>query len=147
MLTRCVLAAAMILACAGAEALAQITTSRWTPPMAEGGPFSAPVVEPGAVGDISVVRLATERDTDDLVFYDRASGYALLVANLGIYKPGQSAPTAPLLQIDALCVLQFAAGLELTAVKQDDDERDDLVGYQKATGDVYRYYRRGEGCQ
>lgn len=133
-----------LLAVAG-PAVAQV---RVTPPLASAGPFSAPVVEQGALGEILVVALEKGEPRQDALFYDRTSGAALLVINYGVVPPAQGhyAPTSATPQGETYCFVWLAPGLDLSAVRQDDDARADLVGYQRATGKVFRYYRRGEGC-
>jgi hypothetical protein len=136
MLTRTVI---MLLALA-ASAQAQV---RPTPALNAPGPFSAPVVEQGALGNLQVVAL--DRDA---LFYDADSGTALLVVNRGIYG-GQTnyAVSSRTPQLETACFVTLAPGLVLTAIQQDDDGRADVLGYQRATGLVYRYYRRGVACQ
>lgn len=138
--------AVLLLAGAVVPAAAQLRT---TPPVADEGPFSAPVVEQGAIGDIQVLALEKGEPRHDLLFYDRTSGAALLVINYGIVPPAQQdyAATSPTPQAETWRFVWLPPALELTAAKQDDDRCADLVGYQRATGKVFRFYRRGEGCR
>lgn len=135
----------LILVCALALPVVVSAQGRWTPPAESDGPFSAPVIEAGAPGDITVLALPTGGRGDDLLFYDGASGWALLVINYGMYG------TAPVgsagFQLEAWCFVRLAPGLTLAAARLDGDTRHDVVGHQRATGDVFRYYRRGEGCR
>jgi hypothetical protein len=143
MLTRTLFVALLLLSLSS-PALAQ----RVPPPAADPGPFSAPVVEQGAIGDLQVVALdaldyaGDPKVLQDLLFYDRTSGAALLVVSLGALYGVVGHPL-----YECVRFVWFAPGLTLTAQRMENKRAHDLLGYQPATGQVYRYFRRGApGC-
>jgi hypothetical protein len=128
--------------------------NRLAPPPATPQTFVAQV-EQGAAGDFLWVSLRGRnqhgqvRAAEDLLIYDRSSGGAWLVRNFGpVY--GVLAPTTVVPLLESGCGLTLRPGLHtLIASDIDGDGRDDLVGYDRTTGAVVRYYQRGlnDGCQ
>lgn len=104
-------------------------------------------VDQGAPGDFAWVSLRDADGADDLVIYDRSTGAVWLVRNYGpIY--GTSFPASFPIGENA-CGLTLRPGLTtLIATDIDADGRDDLIGHNKHTGLVVRYFARGlaHGC-
>ena len=127
---------------------------RYAPPLATPQTFIAQV-DQGARADVVWLSLRGRtqhggtKPAEDLLIYDRVTGGAWLVRNYGpVY--GGTLPTVPVVLAEASCAIPLRAGLtSLIASDIDGDGRDDLVGYDAATGVVVRYYQRGlpDGCQ
>jgi hypothetical protein len=117
------------------------------------GPSAEPFVsqtDAGAAGDFQIVALATlktfcnpygggsataPKGVPDLLFYDRASGSALLV------EPDATAWLGYVVETFRFVALR--PGMTWTAADLDGDGRDDLIGHHAASGDVVRVFRRG----
>lgn len=109
-------------------------------------------VDAGAPGDLIWVSLRdTNKTANDLVIYDKTTGAAYVVINYGpLYGFAGFAPGVYVPVLEVGCGLMLRPGLSvLLAHDADGDGREDLIGHDKVTGAVVRYFRRGDtyGCQ
>lgn len=128
---------------------------RIAPPPATPQTFVAQI-DPGAPGGDFVWVSLRGRDqhgnirvANDLLIYDRTSGGAWLVRNFGPAY-GITSPTSPIVLSESGCGVALRPGLaSLIASDIDGDGRDDIIGYDRASGQVVRYFQRGlaDGCQ
>lgn len=124
---------------------------RTIPPATAPGPFAASRVEHGVPGDYVILPLqdtlaqvpSIVKRYADLLFYDPTQpGPSLLVVSV-INPYGAGAV------LDCYQWVWLPPGLRLTAAHLDHDLRQDVIGYHPATGEIYRWYRRGSqtaGC-
>ena len=124
---------------------------RTIPSLSASGPFAAGSHEVGAAGEFVIVPL---RDTltqapsvvkryDDLLFYapTQPGPYLLVVSIVNPYGSGSV--------LDCYQWVWLPPGLTLTAAYLDNDDRQDVLGRDAATGALFRWYRRGPqtaGC-
>lgn len=111
--------------------------------------------EPGAAGPFLWVSLrgrdqhGNAKAAHDVGIYDPRTGGFWLVRNRGAVY-GYSSPYYAYTLLEQGCGFQLRAGLgSLIASDVDGDGRDDLIGHDRNTGVVVRYYQRGQfdGCQ
>lgn len=135
---------ALVLGLAGASAQERVIP----PAMVSAPDVFVEAAEPGAVGAFQLVALQSTtivgdspRRPDDLLVYDRASGWTLIVRNRR--NPfGAGAPLPYASFRECYQVVHLRAGLTLAPIHLDGDHRTDLIGYDPQTGDVVRLYQR-----
>ncbi len=125
--------------------------TRLIPPASAPGPFALGSIEQGAPGDYVIVPL---RDTleqapsvvkaySDHLFYSPTlpGPYLLVVSVLNPYGAGTI--------LDCHQWEWLPPGLQLTPTYLDADARQDVIGRDPQTGEIYRWHRRGRqtlGC-
>lgn len=117
--------------------------------------------DPGAFGNFQIIRLkglrmqvnpyatpgpkgncfAEEKTVNDFAIYDPSTG-SLLLATADLATLGMMPTIATDYQL-----VQIRPNLVLTAIELDGDGRDDMIGHDRLTGEVVRFYRRGSICR
>jgi hypothetical protein len=118
-----------------------------TIPTAADRPF-VEVAEPGASGSFQVIALKAVTivgndpvQPDDVLIYDRATGWALIVRNVDTPSGEWLALAAPFRE--CFQSVQLRPGMTWAAIDLDRDRRTDLIGHDPATGEIVRLYQRG----
>lgn len=122
---------------------------RHMPPAQAPGPFTAPIVEMGALGIDQIVALEgaygghgpASGQMQNLLFYDKDTGSGLLVKNCGALYGVLGHPV-----YETAEWVHLAPGLLLVAVREEHQRLQTLLGYQASTGRVYRYPQRNTGA-